>query len=157
MAVPFSAHHIRALISGNGASLIIMENPVILTFHVYTQILHCYTHTENRGYFFITRTKKPRVHKIHSCFTTCSCFLYANLVQRIKPVAQNDSCVFRLSQFVRCFLQKLCDTKPGAHYRILTDNVASSVGQGRKRAYVHNIRYPKGSEKSLGSYKIIPL
>jgi len=42
-------------------------------------------------------------------------------------------------------------------YRILTDNVASSVGQGRKRAYAHNIRYPKVSEKSLALYKIIPL
>jgi len=125
MAVPFAAHHIRALTSCNGASLIIMEKFVFLIIHVYTQILHCrYTQRENRDYFFITHTKKPRVHKIHSCFTTCSCLVYVNLVQRIKPVAQNDSCVFRLSQFVRSFLQKLYDTKSRAHYRILTSLVA---------------------------------
>ena len=40
MAVPFAAHHIRALISGNGASLITMENPVI---HTHT---HARTHAE---------------------------------------------------------------------------------------------------------------
>jgi len=42
---------------------------------MYTEILHCYTERE-QGLFLHhthTHTKKPRVHKIHSCFTTCSC------------------------------------------------------------------------------------